>query len=67
MHNMLIRPSDEEKINFGDPDYTIYNSGCFPCNRFTGNMTSSTSIDLNLESKEIVILGAGGSAKAIIH
>jgi phosphoenolpyruvate carboxykinase (ATP) len=68
MHNMLIRPTDEDKITFGNPDFTIYNAGCFPCNRFTGNMTSSTSIDLNLDSNEIVILGtqyAGEMKKAI--
>ena len=68
MNNMLIRPTDEELYDFGDPDYTIYNAGCFPCNRFTGNMTSSTSVDLNFESKEIVILGtqyAGEMKKGI--
>ncbi len=68
MNNMLIRPTFNEKLTFGDPDYTIYNAGSFPCNRFTGNMTSSTSIDLNFDSKEIVILGtqyAGEMKKAI--
>ena len=68
MHNMLIRPDEKELYEFGEPDYTIYNAGCFPCNRFTGNMTSSTSIDINFESKEIVILGtqyAGEMKKSI--
>jgi len=68
MHNMLIRPTDEDLENFNDPDFTIYNAGCFPCNRYTGNMTSSTSVDLNLEKGEIVILGtqyAGEMKKAI--
>jgi len=68
MNNMLIRPTFNEKLTFGNPDYTIYNAGSFPCNRFTGNMTSSTSIDLNFDSKEIVILGtqyAGEMKKAI--
>ena len=68
MNNMLIRPSFNEKLTFGNPDYTIYNAGCFPCNRFTGNMTSSTSIDLNFETKEIIILGtqyAGEMKKSI--
>ena len=68
MNNMLIRPNVEQLNNFGEPDYTIYNAGCFPCNRFTGNMTSSTSIDLNFDTKEIVILGtqyAGEMKKAI--
>lgn len=57
MHNMLIRPTEEELKNFGEPDYTIFNAGGFPANRYTSEMTSKTSVDLNLEQKEIVILG----------
>ncbi|ERN11959.1 hypothetical protein AMTR_s00184p00023820 [Amborella trichopoda] len=52
-----IRPTAEELENFGTPDFTIYNAGQFPCNRYTHYMTSSTSIDLNLARKEMVILG----------
>jgi len=68
MHNMLIRPTKEELENFGDPDYTIYNAGKFPCNRYTGYKTSSTSIDFNFTRKEIIILGtqyAGEMKKGI--
>jgi len=57
MHNMLIRPTEEELANFGEPDYTIYNAGAFPANRATEGMTSGTSVSLNFESKEVVILG----------
>ncbi|KAE8675642.1 Phosphoenolpyruvate carboxykinase [Hibiscus syriacus] len=57
MHNMCIRPTIEELENFGTPDFTIYNAGQFPCNRYTHYMTSSTSIDINLTRKEMVILG----------
>ncbi|XP_040869720.1 phosphoenolpyruvate carboxykinase (ATP) 1 isoform X2 [Glycine max] len=57
MHNMCIRPTTEELENFGTPDFTIYNAGQFPCNRYTHYMTSSTSIDLSLARKEMVILG----------
>ncbi|CAK9196830.1 unnamed protein product, partial [Sphagnum jensenii] len=57
MHNMCIRPTPEELEDFGTPDFTIYNAGQFPCNRYTHYMTSSTSIDLNLKRKEMVILG----------
>ncbi|KAE8655844.1 Phosphoenolpyruvate carboxykinase [Hibiscus syriacus] len=56
MH-MCIRPSPEELENFGTPDFTIYNAGQFPCNRYTHYMTSSPSIDLNLARREMVILG----------
>jgi phosphoenolpyruvate carboxykinase (ATP) len=55
MHNMLIRP---DKKDIGEPDVTIYNAGCFPCNRLNGFMSSSTSIALDMRRKEIVILGS---------
>ncbi|PWA57996.1 phosphoenolpyruvate carboxykinase 1 [Artemisia annua] len=57
MHNMCIRPTAEELEDFGTPDFTIYNAGMFPCNRYTHYMTSSTSVDLNLARREMVILG----------
>ncbi len=57
MRNMLIRPTPEELAGFGEADYTVYNAGEFPANKFTSHMTSSTSIDLNFESRELVILG----------
>ncbi|GFZ18922.1 phosphoenolpyruvate carboxykinase 1 [Actinidia rufa] len=63
MHNMCIRPTPEELENFGTPDCTIYNAGQFPCNRYTHYMTSSTSIDLNLANREMVILGTRGAQK----
>jgi phosphoenolpyruvate carboxykinase (ATP) len=57
MHNMLIRPTHEELQGFGEPHVVIYNAGGFPANRRTKGMTSKTSVDLSLESKEFVILG----------
>ena len=48
MYNMLIRPTDEELVNFGKPDFTIFNAGAFPANRFTSYMSSSTSVDINM-------------------
>lgn len=57
MHNMLIPPAREDLKNFGEPDCVIFNAGKFPANRQTEGMTSKTSIDLNLETRDIVILG----------
>jgi phosphoenolpyruvate carboxykinase (ATP) len=57
MHTMLIRPTAEELADFGTPDAVIYNAGRFPANQKTAGMTSKTSIDLSLETKEMVILG----------
>lgn len=68
MQNMLIMPTKEELENFGEPDYVIFNGGSFPANRYTSGMTSRTSVDLNFETKEIVILGteyAGEMKKGI--
>jgi len=57
MHNMLIRPLPDELATFSEPDFVIYNSGPFPANRYTTFMTSSTSVDLSLAHRELVILG----------
>ncbi|KAG2226888.1 hypothetical protein INT45_010167 [Circinella minor] len=57
MHNMLIRPTEEELENFGTPDFTIFNAGEFPANRYTTGMTSSTSVSINFKRQEMVILG----------
>lgn len=57
MHNMLIRPTQEELDSFDSPDCVIYNAGQFPANRYTTGMTSKTSVDLNIETGELVILG----------
>jgi len=68
MWNMLIRPSSEELASFGEPDLVIYNAGAFPANRHTLGMTSKTSVDLNLDERQVVILGteyAGEMKKAV--
>ena len=57
MHTMLIRPTRQELMNFGEPDGVIFNAGSFPANRYTTGMTSKTSVDLNLATREMVILG----------
>ena len=57
MRNMLIRPTEEQLDDFGEPDYVIYNAGQFPANRHTTGMTSKTSVALHLARREFVILG----------
>ncbi len=32
---MLVRPTDEQLLDFGEPDILIYNAGQFPANRYT--------------------------------
>lgn len=68
MRNMLIRPTEEELKTFGEPDFTIYNAGQFPANRYTDGMTSLTSVEINFKEMEMVILGteyAGEMKKGI--
>jgi phosphoenolpyruvate carboxykinase (ATP) len=68
MRNMLIRPTEEQMQSFGAPDFTIYNAGAFPANRYTAGMTSSTSVSINFNTQEMVILGteyAGEMKKGI--
>ena len=68
MHNMLRRPTDEELENFGEPDFTILNAGQFPANPHTEGVSSEASVNLNLEEREMVILGteyAGEMKKGI--
>jgi len=57
MHTMLIRPTKEELAEFGEPDVVIFNAGKFPANRHTAGMTSKTSVAVDLERKQMVILG----------
>ena len=59
MHNMLIRPDDEQLEEFGKPDYVIFNAGKFPANPHTKYMTSRTSVDSSFARGEFVILGTG--------
>merc|ERR1719191_738227 len=56
MKNMLVEPTTEELSQFKDP-FVIFNAGCFPCNRQTEGMTSSTSVAVSFKRKEMVILG----------
>lgn len=68
MHNMLRRPTEEELESFGDPDFVIFNAGSFPANPHTVGMTSSASIGLNIEERQMIILGteyAGEMKKGI--
>lgn len=61
MQNMLVMPTKEELAEFGPnatvKPFVIYNAGCFPCNRQTEGMTSSTSIAVSFARREMVILG----------
>jgi len=61
MQNMLVPPTEEERVEFmtygNKKPFVIYNAGVFPCNRQTDGMTSSTSVSVSFQRKEMVILG----------
>jgi len=60
MKNMLVEPTAEELEHFESgkvKPFVIFNAGCFPCNRQTEGMTSSTSVSVSFARKEMVILG----------
>jgi len=58
MQNMLVAPTEVELEEFyKTKPFVIFNAGVFPCNRQTEGMTSSTSIAVSFERKEMVILG----------
>ena len=67
MLNMLIPATGSDLDDFV-PDFVIYNAGSFPANRYVDGMTSSASIDLNLERGEAVILGTqyAGEMKKLV-
>lgn len=60
MRNMLMRPQSEEDLEEfrrDGPDFHIFNAGEFPANPLTKGMSSITSVDVNLQANELVILG----------
>jgi phosphoenolpyruvate carboxykinase (ATP) len=57
MHNLLIRPTPEELEDFEAPDFVIWNAGDQAADRRIPGVGSSTSLMLNLERRELVILG----------
>ncbi len=57
MRHMLVRPTDEELKDFGEPEYVVLNAGKFPANRHTTSMSSKTSVDISFEDQQMVILG----------
>ena len=68
MHNMLIRPTEEELENFGTPDYVIFNAGGCEADPSVEGLTSKTSVNLNFANGHFVILGtdyAGEMKKGI--
>lgn len=68
MHNMLIRPTQQELATFGNPDYTLYNAGACKADTSIEGIETNTSIQLSFEKREILIFGteyAGEMKKSV--
>jgi phosphoenolpyruvate carboxykinase (ATP) len=57
MHNLLIRPTPGELETFGEPDLLIINAGDQPADPLVPGVSSPTSVMLDLDRGEMVILG----------
>ncbi len=59
MHNMLVRPTEQElNDDFSDgADYYIFNAGEFHANPLIKGVTSNTAVSLNFQERKMVILG----------
>ncbi|MBI1293011.1 phosphoenolpyruvate carboxykinase (ATP) [bacterium] len=58
MKNMLIRPTEEELASFGEPDWVIFNAGHSKASSHIKGLSGDTSVDINFQSREMVILGS---------
>ena len=68
MENMLVMPTAEELKTF-TPKFTIFNAGEFPASKFAKGLTSSTSVQINFQRNQMVILGteyAGEMKKGVL-
>jgi phosphoenolpyruvate carboxykinase (ATP) len=57
MHNLLIRPTGDELARFGEPDLLILNAGDADADPATPGLGSKTGVLLDLDRREMVILG----------
>lgn len=55
MRNMLIVPNEQQLLNFGTPDFVIYNAGQEKADPTVSGVTGPVSVALS--TKELVILG----------
>ena len=59
IHQLLIRPTEEELKNYGEPDYTILCAPGFKCDPEVDGVHSEAAIMIDYEAHLIVIAGSG--------
>ena len=58
IHQLLIRPSEEELRNYGEADYTILCAPGFKCDPEVDGVNSEACIAIDYEAHEIIICGS---------
>ena len=58
IHQLLIRPSEEELANYGEPDYTILCAPGFKCDPEVDGVNSEAAIIIDYEAHTILICGS---------
>ena len=59
IHQLLIRPTEEELAAYGEPDYTILCAPGFKCDPAADGVHSEAAIMIDYEAHYIVIVGSG--------
>ncbi len=57
IHQLLIRPTEDELSNYGKEDFTIIAAPGFKCNPSTDGVNSEAAIIINYEDKKALICG----------
>ena len=58
IHQLLIRPTQEELAVYGDPDYAIIAAPGFKCDPVVDGVHSEAAITIDYEAHEILIVGS---------
>ena len=58
IHQLLIRPTEEELANFGEPDYTMLVAPGFKCDPVVDGVNSEAAIIIDYEAHFIIICGS---------
>jgi len=58
MHDLLIRPTEEELKNYGEADFTIFAVPGFKCDKEIDGVHSEAAIIIDYEQKQVIIAGS---------
>ena len=58
MYNMLIRPTDKEMADFGEPEWILFNGGHMKTSPNIPGTGNDVSVNINYKKRELIILGS---------